>query len=223
MPIVVRDVMTPDVVTVSESAEFKEVAGLLAAHRVGALPVLNPVGHVVGIVSESDLLLTQRYPHAAETARLIEPGRLRGERHRADGRTAGMVMSAPAITIAPGTTVTQAARLMHTHKVKHLPVVDADGALVGIVSRADLLRVFLRDDEAILADLRELLAAEPGIDPGEVGITVTDGVVTLRGRVRRRGAARTLALLARELDGVVGVDDRLDAAVGDRDLPCSTT
>jgi CBS domain-containing protein len=223
MPIPVRDVMTPDVVTVPESAEFKEVAGLLAAYRVGALPVLNPVGHVVGIISESDLLLKQEYPHAAETARLIEPGRLRGERHRAEGRTAGMIMNAPAITVAPTTTVTQAARLMHAEGIKHLPVVDVDGGLVGIVSRADLIRVFLRDDEAILAELRELLAAQSDVDPGRVTVTVSEGVVTLRGRVERRGAATTLALLARELDGVVGVDDRLDTEVDGRGTPSSMT
>jgi len=219
MPIPVRDVMTPHVVTVPESAPFKEVAGLLAAHRIGALPVLNPVGHVVGIISEADLLLKQRYPHAAETARLIEPGRLRGERHRADGRTAAMIMSAPAVTVAPDTTVTQAARLMHARRIKHLPVVDGAGRLAGIVSRADLVRVFLREDAAILADLRELLRVQPGVDPGRVSITVTEGVVTLGGTVERRTAARTLALLTRELDGVVGVDDRLDATVDDLAVP----
>jgi CBS-domain-containing membrane protein len=210
MPIAVRDVMTPDVVTVSESAPFKEVANLLAEHRIGALPVLNPVGHVVGMVSETDLLLKQEFPHAAETGRLVDTGRIRGDRRRAEGRTAWTIMNAPAITVAPETTVAQAARLMHSSKVKHLPVVDKDDKLVGMVSRADLLQVFLRDDGAILADLREMVKIQPDIDPGQVTITVTDGVVTLDGKVERPYAAKALALLARELDGVVGVDDRLD-------------
>jgi CBS domain-containing protein len=209
MPTIVRDVMTTDVLTVTESTPFKEVAGLLAAYHIGALPVLDATGKLSGIVSETDLLLKQEFPHSLQAAPLFEGRRRRGERRRAEGRVAGALMSSPAITVGADLPVAQAARLMHAGKVKHLPVLDADGELVGIVSRGDLLRVFLRDDEDLLADLRALVADQPGVDPAQVTVLVAGGVVRFTGTVPLRSTAKTLAMLARELDGVVGVDDRL--------------
>jgi CBS domain-containing protein len=222
MTTTIRDVMTEDVVTVTENAPFKEVAGLLAAYRVGALPVLDAGGHVVGLISETDLLLKQELPHAAESAPLFEGRQRRDQRFRAAGRLARTIMSAPAITVSPDTAVARAARLMHASKVKHLPVVDDDGRLVGIVSRGDLLRVFLRADEDILAEILRLVADQPYADPGRVTVGVTDGVVKLAGTVGRRSAARTLTLLAQELDGVVAVDERLGFEVDDLYVPYTT-
>jgi CBS domain-containing protein len=215
MPSTVRDVMTTDIVTVPESAPFKEVAELLTTHRIGALPVHNQAGRVVGMVSEADLLLKQQHPHAEETGSLFAGRRRHGDWRRAEGRRAGSLMTTPPITVAPDTPVAQAARLMQANGVKHLPVVDSDGKLVGIVSRADLLGVFLRGDDAILADLRGLVAGEPGVDPDGVAIAVSDGVVRLTGRVARHSTAWTLGLLARELDGVVGVDNDLSYKTDD--------
>src|SRR5574341_1423708 len=204
MPTTVRDVMTTDVVTVTESTPFKEVAGLLAAYHIGALPVLDATGKLSGIVSETDLLLKQEFPHGGQTAPLFEGRRRRGERHRAEGRLAGALMSTPAISAGPDIPVAQAARMMHAGMVKHLPVVDPDGELVGIVSRGDLLRVFLRDDKDLLADLR-----------AQVADLVADGVVRFTGTVALRSTAKTLAMLARELDGVVAVDDGLSYETDD--------
>src|SRR5574341_126720 len=186
MPTTVRDVMTTDVVTVTESTPFKEVAGLLAAYHIGALPVLDATGKLSGIVSETDLLLKQEFPHGGQTAPLFEGRRRRGERHRAEGRLAGALMSTPAISAGPDIPVAQAARMMHDGMVKHLPVVDPDGELVGIVSRGDLLRVFLRDDKDLLADLRALVADKPSVDPSQVTVLVADGVVRFTGTVALR-------------------------------------
>lgn len=219
MPTTVRDVMTTDVVTVTESTPFKEVAGLLAAYHIGALPVLDATGKLSGIVSETDLLLKQEFPHGGQTAPLFEGRRRRGERHRAEGRLAGALMSTPAISAGPDIPVAQAARMMHAGMVKHLPVVDPDGELVGIVSRGDLLRVFLRDDKDLLADLRALVADQPGVDPAQVTVLVADGVVRFTGTVALRSTAKTLAMLARELDGVVAVDDGLSYETDDLYVP----
>lgn len=221
MTTAVRDVMTVDVITVTQNAPFKEAAGLLAAHQIGALPVVDAAGQVVGVISETDLLLKQEVPHAADIGRLFEGRRRREERIRAAGRLAGAIMSTPAVTVSPDTAVAQAARLMHASKVKHLPVVDG-GKLVGIVSRGDLIRVFLRDDDAILADVRKLVADQPYADPGQVTVLVSDGVVKLIGTVGRSSTARTLTLLARELDGVVGVNDELSYEVDDLYVPYTT-
>lgn len=218
MPTTVRDVMTTDVVTVSETAPFKEVAGLMAAYRVGAIPVRNGADHVVGMVSETDLLLKQEFPQG-DAGPLFESRHRRAERRKADGRLAGAIMTGPAITIGPDTPVAQAARIMHASNVKHLPVVDGDGKLVGIVSRGDLLRVFLRGDDAILAEVRELVAGQPGADPEQVTVEVTGGVVKLTGKVELASTARILAMLARELDGVVGVDEELGYATDDLYVP----
>lgn len=222
MTTTVRDVMTADVITVAEDAPFKEVAGLLAAYRVGALPVLDAAGRVVGLISETDLLLKQEMPHAADIGPLLEGRRRREERIRAAGRLAGSIMSTPAVTVSPDTAVAQAARLMHASKVKHLPVVDAGGKLVGIVSRGDLLRVFLRSDDDLLAEVRKLVTGQPYADPANVTVLVSDGVVKLIGTVGRSSAARTLTLLTQELDGVVGVNDELSFEVEDLYVPYTT-
>jgi CBS domain-containing protein len=219
MTATVRDVMTTDVVSVAEQAPFKDVAGLLAFHRIAALPVVDDAGHVVGMVSETDLLLKQELPHAVDGGSLFEGSHRRAERIRAGGRCAGGVMTCPAVTVAPDATVTQAARLMHDHRVKHLPVVDAGGELVGIVSRGDLLRVFLRSDDAILAELHALLVARPDRDSVLVTPRVADGVVRLTGRVRCHSTADAVIRLARELDGVVGVDAAVDWEVDDLYMP----
>jgi CBS domain-containing protein len=145
----VRDVMTPQVLTVDEQAPFKEIVALMDECRISALPVLDEKGRVVGIVSEADLLLKEEFPEGPAGGRLLQGRRQREERAKAAGDTAVELMTAPAVTIGPDATVTEAARLLHRHGIKRLPVVDPAGPLLGIVSRADLLKVFLRADAEI--------------------------------------------------------------------------
>jgi CBS-domain-containing membrane protein len=212
----VRDVMTTDVLTVDQETPFKQVAELLAEGRVSALPVLDGDGRVVGIVSEADLLLKEEFPSGTEGGRLFEGRHKRAARAKAAGDTAAELMTSPAVTVGPDATVAEAARLLHRHGVKRLPVVDPAGPLLGIVSRADLLKVFLRPDDEIAADVRqEVLVRSLWVDPDSVEIDVRDGVVTLSGRLERRSQTAVAVSLVHALDGVVDVVDQLDFEVDD--------
>jgi CBS domain-containing protein len=162
----VRDVMTREVVCVDEETPFREIAALMADCKISALPVLDADGRVVGVVSEADLLPKEEFPQGPPGARLLEGRRRRGLRAKAAGDTAVELMTAPAITIAPDASLAEAARLLHRHQIKRLPVLDPAGPLVGIVSRVDLLQVFLRSDDQIAQEVRQdVLRRALGMDP----------------------------------------------------------
>src|SRR6516162_9734572 len=207
----VRDVMTTSVVTVDRITPYKEIARLLADHRISGLPVLRIGRHVVGVVTEADLLDAQ-----AKTARRLRSASRRtwwprGQQH--PPLTAGELMTTPAITIGPDATIPAAARLMSTHHVRRLPVVTDDGKLLGVVSRRDLLSVFLRPDEDIAADVRRVLDDILLIRPAESDVTVRNGVVTLAGSLQPTAGDHTelipLAIkLMWDVDGVVDVVDQ---------------
>jgi CBS domain-containing protein len=206
----VRDVMTASVVTVDRITPYKEIDRLLAEHRISGMPVLKMGRHVVGVVSEADLLAAE--DKAARQARMnAEVGRrwrLRRPQHQS--LTAGTMMTAPAITIHPDATIPAAARMMTTHHVRRLPVVDPDGKLIGIVSRRDLLSVFLRPDADITADIRQVLDEVPFPGPAGLDLIVRNGVVTLTGAVEppadRHEDLVSLAIrLIWDIDGVVDV------------------
>jgi CBS-domain-containing membrane protein len=212
----VRDVMTQEVVTVDEHASFKEVATLLTERRVSALPVLDGEGRVVGLVSEADLMLKEEFPEGPPEARLFQSRRRRQTRAKAAGDTAAELMTSPAVTIGPDASVAQAARLLHRHGIKRLPVVDPAGPLLGIVSRADLLKVFLRSDADISREVRQqVLLRAMWMDPDTVVVEVRDGVVTLTGQLERRSLIPITVNLVRGLDGVVDVVDRLSFELDD--------
>ena len=183
---VVRDVMTTEVVTAEPSTPFKEIAGLLAQHRISAVPVVDADRRVLGIVTEADLLLKQEHPDPKATVPLIWTRRHRQERAKAAAAVAGKLMTAPAVTAPPTATVTEAARRMHTARVKRLPVVDERGQLLGIVSRADLLKVFTRPDEAIRSEIiRDVIVGDFMMSASRFLIQVDDGVVVLEGKAER--------------------------------------
>jgi CBS-domain-containing membrane protein len=215
----VRDVMTQDVVTVDEHASFKEVARLLSERRVSALPVLDGEARVVGIVSEADLLLKEEFPEGPPEGHLFEGRRRRHARVKAAGSTAAEVMTSPAVTIGPDASIPEAARLLHHHGIKRLPVVDPAGPLLGIVSRADLLKVFLRSDADIATEVRRrVLVRSMWIDPDVVRVEVHDGVVTLTGQLERSSLIPIVVGRVRGLDGVVDVVDRLTFDLDDRTI-----
>ncbi|MFF0223873.1 CBS domain-containing protein [Streptomyces sp. NPDC004629] len=214
-------VMTEDVVTARQSTPFKTVARLLGEHRIGGLPVIDEDDKVIGVISETDLMKHQvRAPGSegrldAWTRRFRRGARESAARSRA--RTAAGLMSAPAVTVPAQATVREAARLMTQRGVERLPVVDEEGRLVGIVTRRDLLRVFLRSDDDIRrAVRREVTADAPWLAPHTVEADVYDGVVTLTGRVERRSDATAVVAVTRRLDGVVDVVDRLTYRLDDR-------
>jgi CBS domain-containing protein len=213
----VSDVMTTSVVTVDRITPYQEIDRLLAEHRISGVPVLKMGREVVGVVSEADLLAAED-----ETSRRARMATSAGRRRlfrkqRHVGLTAGTLMTAPAITVRPDATIPAAARLMNTHHIRRLPVVDEEGKLVGIVSRRDLLSVFLRPDADIIHDVRQVLDEIPFTDPKAVIVQVRHGVVILTGAVRPEpdGGHDLVPIALRmiwDIDGVVDVVNRLGEA-----------
>jgi CBS domain-containing protein len=202
----VADVMTSDVVTVGLETPLRDVATLLTERRISGLPVVDE-GHVVGVVSEGDILAKER-GRTAERRRMF--GVLLDDRATAElkleARTAGTAMTSPAVTIAPDRPLAEAAGTMIDEGVNRLPVVSADGELLGIVTRADLVRAFVRTDEELAEDVREgVLLKALWITPGNVNVVVSEGVVTLTGEVENRPTAEMLPDLVRRVPGVVAV------------------
>jgi CBS-domain-containing membrane protein len=204
----VNDVMTTTVVAVKRGASYKEIAALLRKYRVSAFPVLDDDQRVIGIVSEADLLAKEALN--ADRGGAITAMVHHKELQKADGVTAGDLMTSNVVTVKPDDTVEQAARLMYHLQVKRLPVVNAGGYLVGIVSRADLLTVFDRPDGEIRAEIvNDVILHEFLIDPALFAVTVADGVVTIQGTPETADLGRNLMNRIRHVAGVVAVRDEL--------------
>ncbi|MFJ8165827.1 CBS domain-containing protein [Streptomyces sp. NPDC096136] len=217
-PYTVADVMTTEVVAVTPETGFKDIAAAMGRWKVTALPVLEGEGHVVGVVSEADLLPKEEFHEHAPG--LIEQMRRLGDTAKAGSTRAENLMTTPAVTIRPDATLPQAARLMAGRHLKRLPVVDADGTLRGIVSRADLLKVFLRADEDLAAEIRESVVARLfPLSREAVKVAVAHGVATLTGPVRDPGLIPLAEHLARSVEGVVDVRCLLRAADAPGDGP----
>jgi CBS domain-containing protein len=204
----VADVMTTSVATVPETAGYKDIVAAIRSGRVSAVPVLDAAGRVAGVISDADLICKLAAPPLpAGLMRLA--WRLR-ERSKANGETAGELMTAPAVTIRPAATAADAARLMQTRHLKRLPVVDDGGRLAGIVSRADVLAVFERRDAEILNEVIDhIVAGECQLDPRAFDVTVMAGIVTIVGKLNDRAVALSLLGVIRRADGVVAVRDQL--------------
>ena len=210
----VGDVMTTSVVTVDRITPYQEIDRLLTEHRISGMPVLKMGREVAGVVTEADLLAAED-----ETSRRARMDSSIGRRrllHKQpqESLTAGTLMTSPAITVGPDATIPAAARLMNTHHIRRLPVVDEDGKLIGMVSRRDLLSVFLRPDPDISHDVRQVLDEIPLEDPKEIVVTVHHGVVTLAGPMRPESGEghELIPLVLRlvwDIDGVVDVVNRL--------------
>jgi CBS-domain-containing membrane protein len=206
----VQDVMTTDVVSVHEDTGFKEIAELLISRGVSAVPVVNDLDYVVGVVSEADLLHKVEFSGEPAAARLFERRRQRTARSKAGGDHAGGIMTAPAVTTSADKKVVDAARVMEARQVKRLPVVDGEGRLIGIVSRRDLLKAFQQPDAAIRDEVVEqVLRRALWVEPSQVHVQVHDGVVTLGGQLDRRSTIDVAVALTRAVDGVVDVVDGL--------------
>ncbi|MEV7414541.1 CBS domain-containing protein [Streptomyces sp. NPDC089919] len=210
-PYTVADVMTARVVAVTPDTAFKEIAAAMGRWKVTALPVIEGEGRVVGVVSEADLLPKEEF-HEHRPG-LIEQMRRLGDTAKAGSTRAEDLMTTPAVTIRPDATLPQAARLMTDRHVKRLPVVDADGTLKGIVSRADLLKVFLRTDDDLTADIRQNVVRRLfPLSHEAVHVTVVQGVATLTGQVRDRTLIPAAERLTRSVEGIVDVHCTLDGA-----------
>lgn len=205
----VADLMTTEVVSVDETAGFKQMVELIKQHRISALPVVDGQRRVIGVVSEADLILKEDRIDLGEQ-HVFESHRRRQERERAGGTTARELASVPAVTIGPGDSVREAAKLMHDRAIKRLPVVDGDGRLVGVISRSDVLRVFMRSDDEIRREIVEdVIRRTMLLDAPTVVISVTDGIVTATGEVDRKTDAEILTRLSAAVAGVVAVESHI--------------
>jgi CBS domain-containing protein len=206
----VRDVMTSPAVSVTEHTTYKQVARLLSEHGLSALPVLSRGGRVIGMVSEADLLHKQERQHDARPRGMTR--RLhRKAAAKAEARNARELMTSPAVTIHPDAPLGSAARLLNSHHLRRLPVVDPAGQLLGIVSRRDLLTVFLRPDQEIAAQVRAALTDVLLADPSAVQVRVGQGVVRLSGSLAEEGQISLATDLIAAIDGVVAVRNELTA------------
>jgi CBS-domain-containing membrane protein len=211
----VRDVMTRDVDSVRTATPFKSVVWTLVSRVISGAPVLDCDGVVIGVVTEADLL--PKECHEKPARRWPFGSRRRRSRARkAKALTAGELMSAPAVTIEAGATIPLAAATLARHSVKRLPVVDSAGRLVGVVSRQDVLRAFLRADDEIAREVeRDVIRAAMSVDPASVEVRVCDGVVHLCGQLERKSMVAVTEALTREVTGVVGVVNELTYAEDD--------
>ncbi|MEV8516096.1 CBS domain-containing protein [Dactylosporangium sp. NPDC051484] len=217
--LLVRDVMTKTVVTVTPDLGYKQIVDLLVDVGVSAVPVVGDDRRVLGVVSEADLLHKVEFNGADVHAGLFERRRARLAKEKATGESAAQLMTSPAVTVRATATLTAAAQVMERENVKRLPVLDHDGELVGIVSRRDLLRRYLRTDDDIRVEIVEgVLRRVLLLDPLEAGVVVTDGHVLLDGKVDRRSTAQIAVRLVRSVDGVVGVTDELEWGFDDANL-----
>ncbi|MCD2468967.1 CBS domain-containing protein [Streptomyces sp. NPDC056534] len=209
-PFIVADVMTKKVVAVRPGAEFKEIVAAMERWKVTAVPVIGGEGRVVGVVSEADLLLKEEF-HDHRLG-LVEQMRRLDATAKAGSRRAEDLMTAPAVTVAPEASLPQAARLMASHRIKRLPVVGTNGTIQGIVSRSDLLKVFLRPDEDLGAEVRrDVVEHLFPLSRRRIDVRVDAGVVTLSGEVRDSSLIPLAARLARAVEGVVDVRCELTA------------
>lgn len=214
----VADVMTTDVYTVREATPYKEIARLLADRRVSAVPVVDNDGRAVGVVSETDLLRKEEHLAPWRSRRLAYRGN-RSERRKAAATRASELMTAPPVCVGLGASLPAAARAMTDHDVTRLVVLNADGRIAGIVTRSDLLRVFLAPDEQIGERVtRRLVRDALWDDPFAVRAEVEDGIVTLTGELERRSLVPIAIQFARTIDGVVDVRSELTYVTDDTDL-----
>jgi len=202
----VKDVMTTDVVSVGEKATYKEIVEALAQRAVSAVPVVDEENRVLGVVSEADLLHKVEFTGLEPHLRLLERRTRRIARAKACGDCARDLMSSPAVSVGPHASLPAVARMMDDEHVRRLPVVDDRGVLVGIVSRSDVLRVYLRDDAAIANEIREeVLLRTLWMDPGEVSVVVEQGVAKVSGSTGRRSTSEIVGRMVAAVAGVIDV------------------
>jgi CBS-domain-containing membrane protein len=200
----VSEVMTTDVLTARPTMTLKDVARVLAARGISGLPVVDD-DRVLGVVSEADILAKERRPpkHQLGWSARQAPAR----RRKGEARTAGEAMTSPAVTVGPEYRVDRAAGLMLDCGINRLPVVDEDGRLVGIVTRADLVRAFASSDERIEREIRdEVLFHELWLDPRDFNLSVHEGAVTLVGSFADEEQREIVARRLRLVPGVVSVE-----------------
>jgi CBS domain-containing protein len=219
----VRDMMTTDPISVRGDTSLKEAARIMVRHKVSGLTVIDEAGRLIGIVTEDDFLRREASRDRPYRLSLLDALFGEGEESIPVAETVADVMTADVITIAADAAIGEAARLMATHGVKRVPVVGAEGKLVGIISRADVVNAFTKPDDVVEDEVREdIVRRLLFLDPDTVEVTVVDGVVHLGGQLENRTEVHLLEELVRRIVGVVRVDSDLTYRYDDRKIEGSS-
>jgi len=221
MRLYARDIMTSAVVTARPDTTVKDLVALMVTRRISGVPIVTQAHELVGIVTEGDLLYKEVLPKPAEPAAIVQrlpiPGITEAaERARkAEGLRADEVMTTPVLTVTEAATVHEIATLMVKHKINRVPVLRA-GRVVGIVSRADVLKAFRRSDAELIETIRGSLLHDLWLDTARIILDVREGIVYLHGQLDRRSETELVEKWVGMADGVVGVRSRLTYEVDDR-------
>ena len=208
--VVAREIMTSPVITATPETPFREIAMLMLHHRVSGLPVVDDSGRLLGIISEADLIRKEEQPLPQPPivgwhGRSLWLERLVDRHQKATGMTARDLMTENVVTATEETKAHELAHLMLARGVNRIPIV-REGRVVGIVTRADILRVFVRTDAALAADITQALLQDLWIDPSGLAITCTNGVVAIAGQVDRHSDKEFIIKWVKSIDGVVGLN-----------------
>lgn len=203
----VKDVMDRSVVSLDEGTSFKEIVRRMDSLHASSLPVVDTAGHLLGVVSEAELLPRQAC-HGAERG-AFSRFRHRSRRFTPDAVVAASIMDTRADTVGAEDSVAEAARLMCDKRVIRLPVVEEDGRVTGTVTWRDLLSVFMRSDRVITEEIDRWIRSVALLEPFSVRATVREGVVTLEGQLENPSQLQPLLGFVRSVDGVVRVVNRL--------------
>ena len=215
----VRDIMTTDPIAVAPGTLLKEAARLMVRNQVSGLPVVDEDGVVVGILTEGDFLRQEANRDRPYRLSLLDALFGDGEPDGPTAETVAEVMTENVVTIAPEATLGEAARIMSRRSVKRLPVIDDEGDLIGIISRADVVNAFTKPDDVIEDEIREdVVRRLLFIDPDTLEVSVQDGIVTLAGELENRTETQLLEELTRRIAGVVRVESSLGYRVDDRKI-----
>jgi len=223
MRLFARDIMTSPVITAWPETSIKDLVALMTTYRISGIPIVTGEGELLGIVSEADLLYKELLPRPTEPVPVVRRFRLPGaaeaaERARkAEGLRAIDIMTSPVLTTTESATVHEIAGLMVTHQINRLPVLRTD-RVVGIVSRADVLKAFRRSDPELAEVIREGIRHDLWVDVTRLNIDVRQGRVYLEGTLDRRSEKELVEKWAAMADGVVGVESRLIYQIDDREV-----
>ena len=217
----VSEVMSRGVVAVRPETPIKEVARLMATYGISGVPVVDELDTIVGVISEADFLIKE--DGVARTANRLErilgkSGHTKVREAKVEATTAVELMSSPPLVIGPDASLREAAALMVERRVNRLPVARG-GRLLGIVTRADLVRAYIRPDDELLRQINEEIVRNTlWVDPATIEVGVREGVVNLSGILDRRSTAEWLVSLVRGVEGVVTVEPDLRWELDDREI-----
>lgn len=217
-----QDAMTKDVVTVGPEATVGEIAALLVRHRISAIPVVAEDKQVVGLVSQTDL------GHRSETGTekrrkwwldlFADADSMARDFVKSHGMRARDVMTRFIVSVGTTTPLAEVAEILDTHRIRQVPVLDG-GRLVGMISRADLVRKLAEATAAgqgagvqsgqLQKAIWDQIKAQPWLKAAYINVTVTDGVVELYGAVDSEDQRRALRVLVEGIPGVRRVNDQV--------------